>query len=94
MVESFQRQYLGKFKLSEKVQGFVYLRQGKMMVTEYAVKFNELAHFATFIVLTDEAFKKKFMLGLRVDLAKQIDNSSHSLETFADTVQRALRNKK
>ena len=63
-----------------------------MTVTEYLAKFDELARSAPFIVLTDEACKRKFMLGLKVDVAKQIDNGSHSLETFDDAVQRALRN--
>ena len=91
-VESFQRQYLGEAQLSGKVQEFMYLKQGKMTVTEYVAKFNELARFAPFIVPTDEARKRKFMLGLKVDVAKQIDSGSHGPETYADAVQRALRN--
>ena len=53
-----------------------------MTVTEYVANFNELAYFAPSIMLTNEARKRKFMLGLRVDMAKQIDSSSHGLETF------------
>ena len=75
-----------------KVQEFMYLKQGKMTITEYVAKFNELARFAPFIVPTDEARKRKFMLGLKVDVAKQIDSGSHGPETYADAVQRALRN--
>ena len=71
----------------------MYLRQDKITVTEYVAKFNELAHFAPSIVPINEAHKKKFMLELKVDGAKQIDSNSHGLETFADTIQRALRNK-
>ena len=70
----------------------MYLKQGKMTVIEYVAKFNELACFALFIVSTDEARKRKFMVGLRVDVAKQIDSDSPSPETFADVVQRAQRN--
>ena len=55
-------------------------------------KFNKLAHFALSIVSTDEARKRKFMLGLRVDVAKQIDSSSYGPESFPDIVQRPLRN--
>ena len=40
-------------------------------------KFNELARFAPSIVSIEEARKRKLMLGLRVDVAKQIDSSSH-----------------
>ena len=32
------------------------------------------------------------MLGLRVEIAKQIDSGSHGPESYADAVQRALRN--
>ena len=63
-----------------------------MIITEYVAKLNELAHFALFILSTDKARKRKFMLGLKVDVAKQIDNGSHGLEIFADAVQLALRN--
>ena len=41
---------------------------------------------------TDDARKRKFMLGLRVEIAKQIDSGSHGPESYADAVQRALRN--
>ena len=78
---------MGKAKLFGKVQEFMYLRQGKMTVTEYVAKFNELARFALFIVSTDEACKRKFILGLKVDVAKQIDSGSHGPETYANTVQ-------
>ena len=64
----------------------MYLKQGKMTITEYVAKFNELACFTLFIVPTNKVRKKKFMLGLKVDVAKQIDNGSHGLETFADAI--------
>ena len=32
------------------------------------------------------------MLGLRVDVAKQINSGSHGLESFVDAIQLALRN--
>ena len=47
-----------------------------MTVTEYVAKFHKLARFALSIVLTDDAFKRKFMLGLRADMAKQIDSDN------------------
>ena len=54
----------------------MYLRQGKITITEYVANFDELAYFALSIVPTDEACKRKFMRGLRVDVAKQIDSDS------------------
>ena len=41
-----------------------------MAVTKYGAKFNELARFTPSIIPTDEVRKRKFMLGLRVDVAK------------------------
>ena len=63
-----------------------------MTVTKYVAKFNELAHFIPSIVPTDEACKSKFMLGIRVDVAKQINSGSHCPYSFACTIQRVLRN--
>ena len=92
-MEIIQRQYLGEAQLSGKVQEFMYLKQGRMTVTEYIAKFNELAHFAPSIVLIDEARKRELMLRLRVDIAKRIHSSSHGPKSFADAIQRDLRNK-
>ena len=69
------------------------LKQGKMIVTEYVTKFTELARFAPTTVPTNDARKKNFMLELRVEVAKQIDSGSHGLRSYADAIQRALRNK-
>ena len=44
------------------------------------------------IVLTDDARKRKFMLGLRVEIAKQIVSGSHGPKSYADAIQRVLRN--
>ena len=48
---------------------FIYHRKGKMTVTEYVAKFNELSSFAPSIVLNDRSHNRKFMLGLREDVA-------------------------
>ena len=61
---------MGEAQLFGKVQEFMYLRPGKMTVSEYVAKFNKLARFALSIMPTDEARKKKFMLRLRVYVAK------------------------
>ena len=91
-VDSFREKYLGEAQLSGKIQEFMNLKQGKMTVTEYVTKFTELARFAPTIVPIDDARKRKFMLGLRVEVAKQIDGGSHGPRSYADAVQRALRN--
>ena len=40
------------------------------MVIEYVAKFTKLARFVLIIVPTDDAQKRKFMHGLRVEVAK------------------------
>ena len=89
-VDRFREKYLGEAQLSGKIQEFMNLKQGKMTVTEYVTKFTELARFAPTIVPTDDARKRKFMLGLRVEVAKQIDSGSHGPRSYANAIQRAL----
>ena len=66
------------------------LKQGRMTVTEYVAKFTKLAQFAPTIVPTYDAQKRKFMLGLKVEVAKQINNGSNRPRSYVNTVQRAL----
>ena len=53
--------------------------------------FEELARFFASISPTDEARKNKYMLGLRIDIARQIDSRMERLESYADVIQRAVR---
>ena len=75
-----------------KVWEFMDLRQGNMSIAEYTAKFNELARFCPSMVPNDETRKTRYMQGLRVHVAKQIDSGSHGPTSFSDAVQRALRN--
>ena len=63
-----------------------------MSVAEYVAKCDELARFAPTMVPTYEARKMKFMHGLCPEVAKQIDNGREGPESFADAVQRVMRN--
>ena len=53
-----------------------------MTVTKYVAKFTELAQFAPAIVPTNDARKRKFMLRLRVEVAKQIESGSHGPNSY------------
>ena len=64
-----------------------------MTITEHVAKFNKLGHFAPTIMPSDDVCNRKFILGLKMDVAKQINSGSHNPETFIDVVPRALRNK-
>ena len=88
----FRDKYLGEARLASKVREFVDLRQGAMSVAEYTAKFDELARFAPTIVPTDDARKMKYMLGLRTEIVKQVDSGREGPDSYADAVQRALRN--
>ena len=89
-VDNFREKYLREAQLSGKVQEFLNLKQGKITVMEYVTKYTELARFAPAIVPTDEARKRKFILGLNVEVAKHIDSRSHRQRSYVDTVQRVL----
>ena len=89
-VDSFREKYLREAQLSCKIQEFMNLKQGKMTVTDYVTKFIKLARFDPTIVPTDDARKRKFMLGLRVKMAKQIDSRSHRPRSYTDAAQRTL----
>ena len=67
------------------------VRQRKITVPEYTAKFEEQARFSASIAPTDEAWKNKYMLGLRIDIARQIVSGKEGSESYADAVQRALR---
>ena len=57
-----------------------------MTVTEYVAKFNGFTHFAQTIVPTNDTYKRKFMLGLRVQIAKQIDSGTHGPKSYTYVV--------
>ena len=90
-VKRFNDKYLGEAIRTRKIQEFMALRQGKLLVAEYVTKFEELARFAPTIVPTDEARKTKFMHGLRVDIVKQVDSGATGPQSYSEAVQRALR---
>ena len=89
-MDNFREKYLGEAQLSGKVQEFMKLKQGRMTFSEYVTKFSELTRFAPTIVPTGNTRKRKFMLRLKVEVAKQIDRGSHGQRSYADVVQCAL----
>ena len=63
-----------------------------MSIAEYVTKFDVLSRFAPTIVPIDDVRKMKFMHGLRIEIARQIDSGKEGPESYADVVQHALRN--
>ena len=89
--ELFTEKYMSKSQMTAKIYELMEFKQGSMSVAEYTAKFNELARFAPSVVPTDEARLHKYMLGLRVGVAKHVDSGSQGPTSFSDAVQRALR---
>ena len=58
------------------------LKEAKLTVTEYVAKFNELDRFAPTNIPIDDARKTKFILRLRVEIAKHIDSESHGPKSY------------
>ena len=50
------------------------LKQENMTTAEYAAKFEELSQFAPKMIASNDARTMKFMHGLRLEVAKQVDS--------------------
>ena len=53
---------------------FIHLKQRRMSVLEYAVKFNELSRFAPDMVSTDRQKMNRFEDGLNLDLRDRLSS--------------------
>ncbi|XP_043816099.1 uncharacterized protein LOC122724633 [Manihot esculenta] len=64
----FKKKYVGALYLEERRREFLYLRQGRLTVTEYEREFVRLSKYATEIVPTEEERCKRFEQGLHADI--------------------------
>ena len=87
----FHEKYFSEAVQNSKMNEFINLRQGKLSVADYVLKFDQLARFAPDIVATDTSRKNKFMRGLNSDIARFVDTGREGPASYADAVQRALR---
>ena len=87
----FHEKYFSEAVQNSKMNEFINLRQGKLSVANYVLKFDQLAKFAPDIVATDASRKNKFMRGLNSDIARFVDTGREGPTSYADAVQRALR---
>ncbi|XP_022866766.1 uncharacterized protein LOC111386539, partial [Olea europaea var. sylvestris] len=74
----------------QKLNEFIQLRQGNMSVEEYIRKFEELSHFASHIVSTNEHKVERFIEGLRPDLYQDVKIVGTQGVTIATIAERAL----
>ncbi|KAG8661142.1 hypothetical protein MANES_02G214360v8 [Manihot esculenta] len=84
----FRKKYIGDLYMDEKKREFLYLRQGRMTVSEYEKDFIRLSKYAREMVPTEEAKCKKFEQGLHNDIRVLL--AAHSIKEFSTLVNAAL----
>ncbi|XP_043811844.1 uncharacterized protein LOC122723519 [Manihot esculenta] len=84
----FRKKYIGDLYLDEKRREFMYLRQGRMTVSEYEKDFIRLSKYAREMVPTEEARCKKFEQGLHNDIRVLL--AAHPIKEFSALVNAAL----
>ena len=90
-VALFNAKYLADARLSGRVKEFMDLRQGRMTVAEYIVKFDELARYVPTLVAMYDARKMKYMHDMSVEIVTQVDSGEVGPRTSIDVVPKALR---
>ena len=65
----------------EKRKEFLNLKQGIMSIAEYEVKFNQLSHYASFMIAAERDGCQKFEEGLNYKIQSKITTSE--LENFS-----------
>ena len=85
--EVFNEKYFPQSLRDEKEAEFIHLTQGKMSVTEYERKFEELSRFAPHLVDTEARKAKRFQMGLKPEVRRLL--SVLDLQTYSAVLQRA-----
>ncbi|XP_043811064.1 uncharacterized protein LOC122723327 [Manihot esculenta] len=94
----FKKKYIGALYIEERRREFLYLRQGRLTVTEYEREFVRLSKYATEIVPTEEERCKRFEQGLHADIRMYLTvmhirelsvlvETAHSLERIKEEEQ-------
>jgi len=89
LVELLDSKYYPRDVQRTKEREFLSLKQGRMTVMEYAVRFNELSRFVMHQVNTEERKMNHFEQGLRGDIKSVI--SGQTFTSFQDMYQRAVK---
>ncbi|XP_062114329.1 uncharacterized protein LOC133825393 [Humulus lupulus] len=87
----FNSKYYSCTVIDHKVVEFMTLKQGNLCIQEYTRKFDHLCRFTPDMVNTESTKVWRFMRGLREEMGKLVDTGKTSLETYAEAVERALR---
>ncbi|XP_031260038.1 uncharacterized protein LOC116118205 [Pistacia vera] len=87
----FEEQYRTADMISSKLQEFISLQQGYMMVKEYSIKFNSLAKFAPTLVSTVQTRLERFVGELHPTIARDVMLSHQPSQTYSEVLARAIR---
>ncbi|XP_065880121.1 uncharacterized protein [Euphorbia lathyris] len=88
-VLEFRNNYMPEVYLDDKRREFLNLKQGKMSVAEYEVKFNQLSTYVSSLVATEKDKCRQFEEGLRYEIRSKITASD--LETYQKLKAAAIR---
>ncbi|XP_065861824.1 uncharacterized protein [Euphorbia lathyris] len=88
-VVEFRNNYMPEVYLDVKRREFLNLKQGKMSVAEYEVKFNQLSTYVSSLVATEKDKCRQFEEGLRFEIRNRI--TAYDLETYVKLKAAAIR---
>ncbi|GFS46043.1 hypothetical protein Acr_00g0099810 [Actinidia rufa] len=72
-LEVFNEEYFPEMIRDQKIQEFLNLKQGDMIVVEYNAKFMELSRYAPHIVSTESRKARRFEAGLRWNIKNKVE---------------------
>ncbi|GFZ03498.1 hypothetical protein Acr_16g0001220 [Actinidia rufa] len=72
-LEVFNEEYFPEMVRNQKIQEFLNLKQGNMIVVVYNAKFMELSRYAPHIVSTESRKAKRFEAGLRWNIKNKVE---------------------
>ncbi|XP_062109837.1 uncharacterized protein LOC133821692 [Humulus lupulus] len=89
-VQDFSKKYYSLSVLETKVDEFLTLVQGNLLVTDYAQKFDQLAKFSPEVVPNDALQVQRFVRGLKPMIARDVRMTSAEVVNYAEVLDRAL----
>ncbi|KAJ8771340.1 hypothetical protein K2173_026517 [Erythroxylum novogranatense] len=86
---AFRENYMPKIYMDRKMKEFLDLKQGKLSVADYEIRFNELMGYATALIPTEQDKCRQFEDGLNMEIRTRlaISNLSSFTELWATSIR-------